>query len=233
MREAGAERSKARYMYFTEADYKALTAGLLAKWPRMRFVPKDIRCEFEPEAGWQPKPADLAVPYYADLWAGGESWVIAWLEPEGWQPEWRWYWKYGDQSKGGMYAIHNEPRLQLTWQNSRRSRSPLSPGIKDGWMLRDGRVYAYYPAFDDEYASLVRRVCRSIEKFATNQAKFVWWRWDEQDFLSPRPITTMWVGHDALRWLAESRFHALNGHTYLYTPEVAEWMETVRASAPG
>jgi hypothetical protein len=227
MKDASPQRSKARYVNFTKADYKALSAGLLAKWPRLRFVPKKFGPTYRPEDGWQPKPPDLAVPYFDDLWGGGESWIVSWLEPEGWEPVWRWYWKEKDRRKGGGYTVVNEPRLQLDWQNSIMRRSPTASD-RQHWSLNDGRVYAFYLAFDDEYASLVSRVCRLIEKYATNQAVFVRWLRHEERFWKPHRQSTMWVGHEALRWLAESPLHTLDGSFRLYTPELVKWMETVR-----
>ena len=86
-----------------------------------------------------------------------DSKIIAWLEPEGWEPFW-----IGPTCPRGDYAIANEPRPYFGYLGSRIHMRGGSEFLSEGF------ITSTFPKNDKEFQAFLNKVWRILGKLTTN-----------------------------------------------------------------
>lgn len=216
----GEDLSIGREYCLTTADVRAFEAMLRETFPDIRFVRK---------AHWYRRvdgklvdqaPPNLVVPYVESLADPDEPDIEAWLEPEGWEPEW-WPEYFGSNPRHCRWLIINRPRLRFSFD-----RGGLRPSAFTD--LTRSRISALYEHGDKEHLSFVHKVIRLSQKM-TDQVLDHYPLGDKPPLRAIRSY--IWAGPDAMRWCREAPERRLDGT--LRPPEPAKTRgETQCEAAP-
>ncbi len=123
-----------------------------------------------------------------------DSTIIAWLEPEGWEPFW-----IGPTSPRGGYTIANRPRLYFSYLSSgaRYYRE------KGNLILREGFIASTFPRNDKEFRSFLNKVWRILGKLTTNVLTCIDMK-SGMPYGPAGPIFINTCGLHALEWMREA-----------------------------
>lgn len=187
--------TRRRFVYFHENDEIEFARRLRKNFPNIQF--RDYYDLFELSC----RASEYILPPAHEP-SDIRGRVVAWLEPEQWQP--RWVERYAFGGAPGQYYLNNPPPYFIWDKNSR--------GIE--WV--DGEKHLYYDCWGsiwgtlrrdrDDWRSFVRRSLYLVTRMATNRPDRMEPDIRERLRLSPDQ-RNIWVGHHMLAWLAESRRH--------------------------
>jgi hypothetical protein len=191
---------RSREFVLSAVDTVAFSRRFRERYPEVRYVDQSYfkDCD-QPNAPPWPKE-NLQLRYFdvmSDRWRG----YYAWIEPDGWRPEWRLLdSKYG-KDRLDVYGLRNLPRVNLVFQTCR--------GV-DGsdWGILDGRVTAHVAEGDTEHRLFIDRAIRLLDRMTTNVADLVDEVTGELQVASSRSPR---IGPDAMAWCAADPGRRLAG----------------------
>lgn len=154
------------------ADAEAFVARLKARFPDMRVVLKGPYHLASDGTCWAGRHPDLHVPYadrfdHRDGVPGVNEGYMGWLEPPGWQPEWRCWTNPGPPNPDNPFArsyvgISNHPRFSFRFHVTSARKMAKTPRFSRRPLL------AHHAADDRAKRSFVDAVWRIWGKGATN-----------------------------------------------------------------
>ena len=150
------------------ADSEDFSTALREAFPSIKFIRFPCLYTLRKTLGREELlPEDLSL-FYCDslaqrfeidtpesrMW---DSKIIAWLEPEGWEPFW-----IGPTCPRGDYAIANEPRPYFGYLGSRIHMRGGSEFLSEGF------ITSTFPKNDKKFRSFLNKVWRILGKLTTN-----------------------------------------------------------------
>ncbi len=190
--------SRQKQFILTDKDAEQFSQMLVEKFPTIRFVDNGEWSdhEFEPSRS---RPGDqLKVPYRPSL--AGQRRLIAWLEPQHWEPLWlpRGSDKYYKGPK--RFYIANQPDSSFYFESSRCGDPP-------GWSYYGGRLWARYDLDDKAHKRFLGQVFRLLDKMTPGDV-------DRIDRVSGELKWTgkchYGIGTDAMEWCRAEPRRRLN-----------------------
>ncbi len=178
-------------------DLEALTRLILAKYPDMRFADYDYWTDSSVSPSRRLRPPNLRVQYKESLNFPMNWFVRMWREPPGWEPFWP------GPNENGIYWIANFPRFEASIQCGGL------PIVGTQLMWRDGRIMGSYAPDDIEHRRFIASLFRLIPKVASQMVNII----DQKtgEVIERSVHTSLWVGHDLIRWLREDPRRSVEG----------------------
>ena len=197
------------------ADEDDFSAALRAEFPNIRFVRRDYWERRRADGKALPmEPPELELKYFNSLSCAEEIYYTAWLEPDGWEPEWYehvladgplldvtgrlWPW---------IYLLRNEPTLQFEFHTSRIFEEPypkvLAPELAAPLMsyVAGGGISGVYLRDDVEHKRFLGRVWRILNRLTTNRLMLYNMRTRKPvEPREPEKGLDVWAGHHAVAW---------------------------------
>lgn len=179
-----------------ERDAEAFSRSLKEAFPALRFIPHaywDI-----PTGKYSTRRRrahEVNLIHYCHLGVPEQRRFTGWIEPEGWHPNW------SGPNEFRAYIIANAPRFRFGFDRS------FIPEVRPSY-CSIGSIFASYPKGDKANLAFLNKVIRLSAKFTTNIVNLIDPQTRQVTYRNQR--TTIWVGHDLLRWLSEDPARTLS-----------------------
>lgn len=189
---------RSRFLYMTEADWRALAAGLEAEFPQARY--RAVSREGNSVADGRPKFEYCRNLFDAGGWLYDSTEMV--FDPQ-WQPQYARYQPYSDKPEEQWWIILNHPRPSIVFRVGKpQSWEELAKEpIHRRNRLGADQIDFYADPRHPDQAKLRSRVFRLVGKFASNRNQDLYQLPNWEFIGHEEKGSRFWIGHDARRWV--------------------------------